>query len=494
MAGHAHGLAITGTLEISPVARRRMHYRLEFYFGAERCTLEGWKSVTPLRPLASMTVLPFVLTNEGERIGHGTVRFSLATALVPFLVSFRFPRRERHQQWAPRWKGQPGRTEVWYTTATDQATGTGLWLHHELTAPTDGSQPVAHGWAALFPPDRQVQHARFGPAPWHTPAAGFAAAGVEALPGRLRGRAGSLHWDLVETPERAPLYTFPRWSWRHPLLPAAQMVPAATARYTGTVRHGDIELTLRDASGATARIYGHDNARRWAWLHADLGGGDVLEIIAAISMRPGLDRLPPLVFLRWRTGGRTWPRGGLRTAIGWAGISRFTARIACPPGRSAGAQACGASTSKSPNRFRAPLLWNTPTPTAATPYAATARALTRGSCWNRGGAGRMDTRRDGARRRRRCGGWWGGAVGGSTWYALRIRAASFSWLGGGAGAAHTVLRSTARMGAGGLVCAAARPRDRLGQARIAAPSASASTLWSTRRTVASRGCQPGVGD
>ncbi|MET7903526.1 GMC oxidoreductase [Streptomyces sp. NPDC005336] len=33
-----------------------------------------------------------------------------------------------------------------------------------------------------------------------------------------------------------PLYTFPRWSWRRPLLPAAQILPAARARYTAARR------------------------------------------------------------------------------------------------------------------------------------------------------------------------------------------------------------------------------------------------------------------
>lgn len=151
------------------------------------------------------------------------------------------------------------------------------------------------------------------------------------MPGRLRGTAGELSWDLAEDAggER-PLYTFPRWSWRHPLLPAAQIVPSPRARYTGTVRHGTSELALRAAPGASARIYGHGNARRWAWLHADLGGGDVLEVVAAVSTRPGLDRLPPLVFLRLRKDGRDWPRGGLRPALGRAGHGRFTADIGLP--------------------------------------------------------------------------------------------------------------------------------------------------------------------
>ncbi|MFF4399641.1 hypothetical protein [Streptomyces sp. NPDC001480] len=322
-----------GELEISPLARRRIRYRLAFTAHGRRLTLDGWKSVTPLRPLASMTVLPYTLYDNGARIGTGTLRFPVATRLLPFLASFRFPRREDPAGYlAPRLRGEPGRTEVWYTTVTDPATGSGLWLHHELTAPADGSAPYAHGWAAVFPQDGPVRHARFGPAEWATGAAGFSAAGVTAGPGTLTGSAddGALRWQLTEQPLAGPLFTFPRWSWRRPLLPAAHMLPAARARYDGTFTHDGTTLTLTAAPGASARIHGHGNARRWAWLHADLGGGDVLEIVAAVATRPGLRGLPPLVFLRLLRGGRTWPRRPERSAVGWAGPGRFRAAIDLP--------------------------------------------------------------------------------------------------------------------------------------------------------------------
>ncbi|MGE6737987.1 hypothetical protein ACQKIP_44820, partial [Streptomyces sp. NPDC059900] len=220
---------------------------------------------------------------------------------------------------------------VWYTTATDPATGSGLWLHHELVAPADGAPPFTHGWAAVFPGEGPITHARFGPEPWRrADGDGFTAPGISARPGRLTGSAGDMRWDLAERPTDSPLFTFPRWSWRRPLLPAAQLLPAARATYDGSVTYGDRELTLHHAPGASARIYGHGNARRWAWLHADLGGGDVLEIVAAVSMRPGLRRLPPLVFLRLRHRGRTWPRRAERTAVGWAGPGRFTADLGLP--------------------------------------------------------------------------------------------------------------------------------------------------------------------
>ncbi|MEV6115876.1 hypothetical protein AB0L59_26035 [Streptomyces sp. NPDC052109] len=324
---------VVGELEISPLARRRIRYRVGFDLQDRRLLLDGWKSVSFKRPLRSMTVLPYTLYEDGERIGAGTLRFPLATGLIPFLAGFRFPREaepttDRHL--APRWDGTPGRTEVWYTTLTDPATGTGVWLHHEIVAPSDGSPPSAHGWAAVFSKGGPVEHARFGPTPWERQPHGFSAGDIHAVPGRLTGTAGPFTWALSEQPQGPTLHTFPRWSWRHPWLPASHMLPAARARYTGTIRHGTGELRLVDAPGASARIYGHGNARRWAWLHADLGGGDLLEIVAAVSMRRGLDRLPPLVFLRLHRNGRTWPRRAERTAVGWAGIGRFRADIGLP--------------------------------------------------------------------------------------------------------------------------------------------------------------------
>ncbi|MHC5702989.1 hypothetical protein OTC26_016340 [Streptomyces tirandamycinicus] len=332
VAGWADDTHAEGELEISPLARRRIRYRISFTAEGRRFMLDGWKSITPRRPLASLTVLPFTLYEDGTRAGRGTLSFPVATQLPPFLASFRFPRATGSAETltAPRWQGEPGRTEVWYTTLTDPASGTGLWLHHELVAPADGSEPYAHGWAAVFPKDGPMRHARFGPAGWTPGAAGFRAAGVEAAPGRLTGSAGALRWDLAEQAADAPLFTFPGWSWHRPLLPAAQILPAARASYDGTFSYDGTTLTPTAAPGASARIYGHGNARRWAWLHADLGGGDVLEIVAAVSMRPGLRRLPPLVFLRLRRGPRTWPRRAERSAVGWAGLGRFRAAIGLP--------------------------------------------------------------------------------------------------------------------------------------------------------------------
>ena len=218
----------------------------------------------------------------------------------------------------PRWKGQPHRLEVWYATITDGPTGSGVWLHHELVAP-GGDQPFLHGWIALFPPHGPPIEARFGPRSYD---------GQRVVEGDvLAGGGAGARWDLRWRQDAPPLYTFPRWAWERELLPGAQIVPAPTAAFEGTVEIGRHRLDLRDARGGLAHIYGHDNAARWGWLHADLGHGDVLEVVAAVPARPGLSWLPPVPMVQLRTGGSDWPRDPLASA------PLFRARLALPQWR-----------------------------------------------------------------------------------------------------------------------------------------------------------------
>ena len=209
-----------------------------------------------------------------------------------------------------RWRGRAGRLEVHYLTATDAQTGTGLWIHHELVAPAVG-EPYAHGWAAVFPPDAPASYARFGPHPASSDEgrAWFCAGEVAMSASSARGRADAIDWDVAWHAGDRPLWTFPRYVWRRQLLPAAQVVPTPSTRITGRVNGAPF-----DGTGGVAHIYGHGNAHRWVWLHADLGGGDVLEIVAATARRPGLRLLRPLPLVQLRVDGRDWPRDPLAAA------------------------------------------------------------------------------------------------------------------------------------------------------------------------------------
>lgn len=234
--------------------------------------------------------------------------------------------------WDARWRGQPSRLEVWYATFTDRDSGTGVWLHGELVAPPGGGDPERHGWAALFPRDgAPVWHrtVRTVGAPTGDPAV-FECDGLRLGPEGSTGHAGELSWDLRwDATGQRPLATFHRRLWERELLPAAQVVPAPDLAVSGTIDRGDQRVELAGAHGQVARIYGHGNAERWAWLHADLGGGELLELVTAVSTRPGLKRLPPITFLRFRLDGRDWP-----TSV--APAFRLTARLGLPSWRVAG--------------------------------------------------------------------------------------------------------------------------------------------------------------
>ncbi len=209
---------------------------------------------------------------------------------------------------APRWRGAPGRLEVWYATLSDPMTRAGLWVHCETVAPTDG-EPYGHGWVTWFPAQGSPRTERFGPEPVQ-PATGttwFDKAGAVAGPERLTGSARSLTWDLSWKDTGAPLWTFPRLAWEREVLPGAQVVLAPTADFTGALTVDGTKIPVDRWRGNVAHIYGHGNAKQWGWIHADLGDGDVLEAVTAVSHKPGLNRLAPLAFIRFRIDGKDWP-------------------------------------------------------------------------------------------------------------------------------------------------------------------------------------------
>ena len=215
----------------------------------------------------------------------------------------------------PRWRGEKGRTEVWYLTFTDPTSGWAGWVHGETVSPTGDDEPYAHGWAAFFPPDGGGPPVveRFGPSPAKRASTGvwFAVDGVEIGEGCWRGATDSLAWELAVGDGGPALYTFPKPVWERQLLPGAQVVPVPNAAVHGRITIGDDSIGVR-ATGGVARIFGHGSAERWGWLHAALDGDGVLEIVTASARRPGLRRVPPLAMVQLRLDGRRdWPSNPL---------------------------------------------------------------------------------------------------------------------------------------------------------------------------------------
>jgi len=247
---------------------------------------------------------------------------------------------------SPRWRGEPGRLEVWYATATDIATGMGLWLHYELVAPTAGD-PYVHGWAATFPRLRSPSVVRFGPHPAEPAHPEWLRAPSFAIgPGRLTGAVNEAQWDLAWDSDQPPIWTLGEASWRRELLPSSQVVVAPKARLSGRLRVGAARYAV-DAVGNLAHIYGHGNAQRWGWLHADLDDTTTLEIVTAVGRRPALRGLAPMAFVQLRRNGKDWPRNPLlaapvlRTSFGdteWSvrgviGTHRLTVTVSQPSDR-----------------------------------------------------------------------------------------------------------------------------------------------------------------
>ncbi|MCV7060987.1 hypothetical protein H7I76_11655 [Mycolicibacterium vaccae] len=223
----------------------------------------------------------------------------------------------------PRWRGDAGRLEVWYATLSDPATGAGLWVHYETVAPTVGAA-YGHGWVSWFPTDvrRRLSASvpnRSRPVPGPDLAAGRR---LRVGPAELCGRAGSLGWDLRWKDTGRPLWTFPRVAWAAPAAgPGARWCWPPPRSSPGSITLGDTVHQLDGWRGGVAHIYGRGNAKRWGWIHADLGDSDVLEVVTAVSHTPGLRRLPPMAFIRFRIDGADWPTGVLpslrmRTTLG----------------------------------------------------------------------------------------------------------------------------------------------------------------------------------
>lgn len=256
-----------------------------------------------------------------QHIGWGTHLVGIAIFLtypawLALGLVLAWPRPTQASLGPARWHGQSGRTEVWYATLHDEASGAALWVHGETVARADGA--TAHGWAAFFPRDGAPIWSRFGPVPAQVaadPRRWFEAAGCVFDAHRLHGETPRIAWSLDWRDAAKPLWPFPAWLWHSELLPGCMVVLAPTAQFSGLVRVDGEEQPWTHARGGISRIFGHGNALRWVWLHADLGQGEVLEIVAAVSRRPGLSKLAPLAFVRLRSGGFDWPPRPLQAAL-----------------------------------------------------------------------------------------------------------------------------------------------------------------------------------
>ena len=94
--GVADDPTASGTMQIAPIRRRRLRYQLTFRTDDGRMLrLDGWKSVSYLRPIRSMITLPATIYEaDGRVFAEALLKFDLRD-LPRFAGSFRYRRVRR---------------------------------------------------------------------------------------------------------------------------------------------------------------------------------------------------------------------------------------------------------------------------------------------------------------------------------------------------------------------------------------------------------------
>ena len=176
---------------------------------------------------------------------------------------------------ALQWDGGAGHYEVYYLSATDRATGCGLWIRYTMVAPEAGAgEPTCSLWFMAMDPERGEVLGRKSSWP---------ASALSSVPEpfELRiddalltdaGMAGGFEdvsWDLRWTSHLPPAEPV------HPLLRRARLaktvlvVPHPDLELEGSVSFPGRELRLAGARGGQAHLWGSKHASRWAWTHCN---------------------------------------------------------------------------------------------------------------------------------------------------------------------------------------------------------------------------------
>jgi len=167
--------------------------------------------------------------------------------------------------------------ESFYVKAADPRGGKAVWLRHTVHQ-RPGEAATGSLWLTVFDEDRGAPSAL----KVTEPAAALSApdgayiqvADAVLAPGRAVGtmRADGIEasWDLAFTPGDETLWHLPAsFLYSAPLPKTKSLSPHPHALWTGTVRLGEVELSLEAWPGMVGHNWGSEHAERWIWLHGD---------------------------------------------------------------------------------------------------------------------------------------------------------------------------------------------------------------------------------
>jgi hypothetical protein len=174
---------------------------------------------------------------------------------------------------ALRWDGGSGHYEVYYLSATDRGSGTGLWIRYTMVAPLDGEATCSLWFMAMDPRDGTVVGRK------HTRPATELSAAAEPFELRIgdsvltdHGMTGGfddVRWDLRWNPGAAPAEHVHPFLRRARIAKTILVLPHPAFGIEGTVEWDGRTLELEGARGGQAHLWGSKHAARWAWAHCN---------------------------------------------------------------------------------------------------------------------------------------------------------------------------------------------------------------------------------
>jgi hypothetical protein len=174
---------------------------------------------------------------------------------------------------ALQWDGSPGHYEVYYLSATDPLSGVGLWIRYTMVAPLEGDATCSL-WLMAMDPTGAANLGRKASFPIERLDASadpfrLRIADAEITDHGMQGAFEDVSWDLRWEPR------LPAYEHVHPLLRKAKVaktvlvLPHADLAVSGTVTLPGRSLSLADARGGQAHLWGSKHAARWSWAHCN---------------------------------------------------------------------------------------------------------------------------------------------------------------------------------------------------------------------------------
>jgi hypothetical protein len=166
-----------------------------------------------------------------------------------------------------------GHYESFYLKACHPSEPLGVWIRYTVHKHSN-QEPKGSLWFCLFDGAGDGPRASKITTPdLSVPEGGYIQVGESVFgDGRVTGSARTeqldANWDLTFGSDQDALLHLPRdWMYRAPVPKTKLLTPYPGARFDGTVRAGDREVSLAGWPGMIGHNWGSQHAERWIWLH-----------------------------------------------------------------------------------------------------------------------------------------------------------------------------------------------------------------------------------